>query len=91
MTCHDPAMSRRLSAHAAKTAAVLWFILGSAAVPGQSTAVSSVAPPSTIYDLEPLGKTPDIDQTKPLIDWLPIWGKGARTKASICLCRWGSV
>jgi hypothetical protein len=47
---------------------------------GQSTAVSSVAPPSTIYEIEPLGKKPDTDETKPLIDWLPIWGKGAKEK-----------
>ena len=78
--CHDPTVSKRLFADAAKIAAVLCFILGSAAAHGQSTAVSSVAPPSSIYDLEPLGKTPDVDQTKPLIDWLPIWGKGARDK-----------
>jgi hypothetical protein len=56
------------------------FILGSAAVHGQSTAVSSVAPPSTVYDLEPLGKKPEADKTKPLIDWLPIWGKRAQDK-----------
>ena len=77
---HNPAIFKRLFTDAAKTAAVLWFILGSAAVHGQSTAVSSVAPPSSIYDLEPLGKKPDADQTKPLIEWLPIWGKGARDK-----------
>ena len=78
MMSHDPAVSKRLFTDAAKTAAVLWFILGSAAVHGQSTAVSSVAPPSTVYDLEPLGKKPETDETKPLVDWLPIWGKGAQ-------------
>ena len=77
---HDPAVPRRLFTEAAKTVAMLWFFLGSAAVHGQSTAVSSVAPPSTIYDLEPIGKKPDADLTKPLIDWLPIWGKAARDK-----------
>jgi hypothetical protein len=76
---HDPAVSKRLFTDAAKTA-VLWFILGSAAVHGQSTAVSSVAPPSTVYDLEPLGVKPETDKTQPLVDWLPIWGKGARDK-----------
>jgi hypothetical protein len=80
MICHDPIVSKRLFADAAKIAAVLWFILGSAAVHGQSTAVSSVAPPSTIYDLEPLGIKPEADKTQPLIDWLPIWGKAARDK-----------
>ena len=47
---------------------------------GQSTAVSSVAPPTAVYDLEPLGEKPEIEQTQPLIGWLPIWGKAARDK-----------
>ena len=80
MMSQDPAVFRRLFKYAAKTAVALWFISGSAAVHGQSTAVSSVAPPSTIYDFEPVGKTPEVDQTKPLVDWLPIWGKAARDK-----------
>ena len=51
-----------------------------ASVHAQSTAVSSVAPPSSIYHLEPLGKQPDVKETKPLVDWLPIWGRDAREK-----------
>lgn len=51
-----------------------------AAVRAQSTAVSSVAPPSTIYELEPLGKPPVVRETQPLVEWLPIWGREAREK-----------
>ena len=80
MMSHDPAVSKRLFTDAAKTAVALCFILVSAAVHGQSTAVSSVAPPTTVYDLEPLGKKPEADETKPLVDWLPIWGKAAQGK-----------
>jgi len=80
MLSHDPAVPRRLFTHAAKPFVLLCFLLSGIAAQGQSTAVSSVAPPSTIYDLEPLGKKPEADQTKPLIDWLPIWGKSARDK-----------
>jgi len=80
MISHDHAVSKRQFSHTAKTAVALWFILGSASVHGQSTAVSSVAPPSSIYDLEPLGEKPEQDTTKPLVDWLPIWGKGAKDK-----------
>ena len=53
---------------------------GTASVHAQSTAVSSVAPPPSIYHLEPLGKQPDVKETKPLVDWLPIWGRDAREK-----------
>src|SRR4051812_21060612 len=62
--------------------AVLIFCFFSCAthLSGQSTAVSSVAPPSTMFDREPLGVKPDVDQTKPLVDWLPILGKDAREK-----------
>ena len=80
MTSRDPTVSKRLFTDAAKTAAALWLILSIAAVHGQSTAVSSVAPPSTVYELEPLGVKPEQDKTQPLFDWLPIWGKGARDK-----------
>src|ERR1700741_991466 len=80
MMGHNPAVSKRLFTEAAKTAAALWFILGSVTGQAQSTAVSSVAPPSTIYDLEPLGKKPVVEETQPLVDWLPIWGKGAKDK-----------
>jgi len=46
----------------------------------QSTAVSSVAPPTTVYHREPLGKTPEAKETEPLVDWMPIWGREAREK-----------
>lgn len=59
---------------------VLSIILGAVRIYSQSTAVSSVAPPTTVYDLEPLGRKPEEDKTQPLIDWLPIWGKGAKEK-----------
>ncbi len=73
-------MSRRPIASFAKTLAAISFLLGSASIHGQSTAVSSVAPPSTVYDLEPLGKKPDVKEPQPLVDWLPIWGKKAKDK-----------
>lgn len=47
---------------------------------GQSTAVSSVAPPPTIFQLEPLGRSPETKEVEPLVDWLPIWGQEAREK-----------
>ena len=72
---HDPAVLRVFTD--AARAAHVCFILASAAVHGQSTAVSSVAPPTTVYDLDPLGKKPETDETKPLVGWLPIWGKAA--------------
>lgn len=77
---HDHAALKRRLTSVPQIAAVLWFILECAAVHGQSTAVSSVAPPSTVYELTPLGEEPNKDETKPLIDWLPIWGKGAKDK-----------
>ena len=60
--------------------AAISFLLGNAAVYGQSTAVSSVAPPSTVYDRKPLGKTPEVKEPEPLVDWLPIWGRKAKEK-----------
>jgi hypothetical protein len=54
--------------------------LSSAALYGQSAAISSVAPPATIYDREPLGAQPTVKEVEPLVDWLPIWGKSAREK-----------
>ena len=60
--------------------AIAFFLLVSTSVYGQSTAVSSVAPPSTVYDLEPLGKRPEISEPQPLVDWLPIWGRSAKDK-----------
>ena len=65
MMHHDRFRSRGLFTDALKKAAVLCFILGNAAIHGQSTAISSVAPPSTIYYLEPLGKKPEVDKTQP--------------------------
>ena len=46
----------------------------------QSAAVSSLPPPEPIYDFEPLGKKPEVEETKPLVDWLPIWGQSAQEK-----------
>ena len=65
-----------------RTTALLGFVIASstATIFAQSAAVSSVAPPSTVYELEPLGKEPWIDETKPLVEWLPIWGREAREK-----------
>jgi hypothetical protein len=61
---------------------ILALALASSAtsVRAQSVAVSSVAPPTAIYDFAPLGETPDIKQVQPLVDWLPIWGKEAKEK-----------
>jgi len=59
---------------------VVSLIVGAAKIYSQSTAVSSVAPPTTVFDLEPLGQKPEEDKTQPLIDWLPIFGKGAKDK-----------
>ena len=69
-------------AHIIMTSAVLALVLvwSATSVRAQSVAVSSVAPPSAIYDFAPLGVTPDIKQVQPLVDWLPIWGKEAREK-----------
>src|SRR6476620_9002284 len=73
-------VSHRSVSSFAKTLAAISFFLGSATVYGQSTAVSSVAPPSTVYDREPLGKTPEVKEPEPLVDWLPIWGRKAKEK-----------
>src|SRR3954453_1600263 len=67
-------------ANLARTLAGISLLLGSASIYGQSTAVSSVAPPSTVYERDPLGKKPESDVTQPLVSWLPIWGKGAKEK-----------
>ena len=68
--------------HTIATSAVLVLALAWCATPvhAQSVAVSSIAPPSAIYDFAPLGVTPDIKEVQPLVDWLPIWGKEAREK-----------
>ncbi len=75
-----PAVLRRILPGPVPAIAVLSLLGSSVRILAQSTAVSSVAPPSTIYELEPLGQTPETDQTQPLVDWLPIWGKDARDK-----------
>ncbi len=64
------------------TGAFLAWVLGWSAAPvrAQSSAVSSVAPPSAILDFAPLGKTPEIKEVQPLVDWLPIWGREARER-----------
>ena len=58
----------------------LALALSAISVRAQSAAISSVAPPSAIYGLEPLGRPQEIKQVEPLVDWLPIWGKEAREK-----------
>ncbi|MEO8425974.1 MAG: hypothetical protein ABI651_02565 [Verrucomicrobiota bacterium] len=59
---------------------VLAFAWSAASVRAQSAAVSSVSPPSTIYHLDPVGKSPDVKEVQPLVDWLPVWGREAREK-----------
>jgi len=56
---------------------LLW---SSVSVYAQSTAVTSVAPPTTVYDRNPLGKNSEVAEIEPLVDWLPIWGKAAKKK-----------
>ena len=58
----------------------LLFLWGAGSIYAQSTAVSSVAPPTAVYDFKPLGKQPEIEEAQPLVGWLPIWGKGAQEK-----------
>jgi hypothetical protein len=70
----------KVSGIRAGTVITLTLVWSSASVCAQSTAVSSIAPPSSIYELEPLGKPPQIEETQPLVDWLPIWGRQAREK-----------
>jgi hypothetical protein len=53
---------------------------GSSSACAQSAAVASVAPPSSVYDFEPVGKEPDTKEVEPLVDWLPVWGREAREK-----------
>src|SRR5262252_3218229 len=59
---------------------VLVVAWGTVSFPAQNTAVTSVAPPTSIYDLEPLGKKPETEEIQPLVNWLPIWGRDAREK-----------
>lgn len=73
-------MPYRLCARSANAVLLFFLLWVNASTFAQSTAVSSVAPPSTVYDLEPLGRKPEVEEIKPLVDWLPIWGKGARDK-----------
>ena len=71
-------MFHRTLANRASAVVILSFLWGSASTYGQSTAVSSVAPPTTVYDLKPLGKKPEVKEPEPLMDWLPIWGRRAK-------------
>ncbi len=73
-------MPRRTIPKIASAVVVFSLLWGGARIYAQSAAVSSVAPPSTVYDLDPLGKKPETEEPKPLLDWLPIWGKGAKDK-----------
>ncbi len=73
-------MSLRLVARFAKTPAAIFFLLASGSGYGQSAAISSIAPPATVYDREPLGKTPEVAEPEPLVNWLPIWGQSAKEK-----------
>jgi hypothetical protein len=71
---------RRRLANLSKTIVVLSFVWRSAGIHARSTAVSSIAPPTAVYDLEPLGKKPEMERIQPLVNWLPIWGQSAREK-----------
>jgi hypothetical protein len=73
-------MAREPIAIRAFAVLVLALAWGSTSVPAQSAAVSSVAPPTSIYELEPLGKKPVTEEIQPLVDWLPIWGSDAKEK-----------
>src|SRR5688572_9049671 len=73
-------MSRRSLANWKNAIVVFSFFGSSGGSYAQSTAVSSVAPPSTVFHLEPLGPNPVVSDAKPLVDWLPIWGREAREK-----------
>src|SRR6185295_783314 len=73
-------MAQRALINSANAIVVCSFLYGGANSYAQSAAVSSVAPPTTVYHREPLGKTPEIDKAEPLVDWLPIWGRDARDK-----------
>jgi hypothetical protein len=64
-------------ANRANVAIGILLLWGSVSVQAQSTAVSSIAPPTTVYDL---GTKPEITEPQPLVNWLPIWGQGARDK-----------
>jgi hypothetical protein len=73
-------MTQKRVADLAKCLVVFPFLCASASTCAQTTAVSSVAPPSTIYHSEPLGIKPEVEEVKPLVDWMPVWGKEAREK-----------
>jgi hypothetical protein len=74
------AMRRRNANHPGKLYFVILAPVIAVDVSAQSAAVSSVAPPSTVYQLEPFGVAPQAKEPEPLVDWLPIWGKDAREK-----------
>lgn len=67
-------------ANRASAAMGVFLLCHSESVQAQSTAVSSVAPPTTVYELSPIGTEPEVTEPQPLVNWLPIWGQGARDK-----------
>jgi hypothetical protein len=73
-------MPRSLLARLSQSLAAFSLVCASPSISAQSTAVSSVAPPSTVYDLHPLGTKPETKQVEPLVEWLPLWGREAREK-----------
>src|SRR5436190_6800144 len=73
-------MSHKILANAAKLLVLISFLRSESEIHAQSTAVSSVASPPTVYHLEPLGERPAIEEPDPLVDWLPVWGRNAREK-----------
>jgi hypothetical protein len=87
MASHQPVTSvsvastpPRILANFASTVVVFSLLWGSVSTYAQSAAVSSIAPPTAVSDLEPLGKKPEMEKIQPLVNWLPIWGQGAREK-----------
>ncbi len=73
-------MPRPRHANRASAAVILSLLSSRTSLYAQSSAISSVAPPSTVYDRKPLGVKPEAKETEPLIEWLPIWGREAREK-----------
>ena len=73
-------MSHMINTITASTVLALALVLSTASVRAQSAAISSVTPPTAVYELEPIAKKPDIKEVQPLVDWPPIWGKEARER-----------
>lgn len=63
-----------------KAVVLLSSFCATVSIYAQSAAVSSVAPPTTVYELQPLGKKPESAEPEPLVDWLPVWGREAKEK-----------